>query len=213
MTNSIAEIEDAECMFVIGSNTTEAHPVLALRMKKALRDGAKLIVADPRRTWLAERAHIHLPLRPGTDIPLLNAMAYVILSEGLQDELYIEGLTENFEEMKEAAMAWPPERAAEVCGVSAEDIREAARIYATTDKSGIYYTLGITEHVCGVDNVRGLSNLALMTGHLGRPSTLWPEGLGAAKPRLPRAIAPCARVEPGPRRSGAAPWRGRVEPR
>ncbi len=170
MTNSIAEIEDTQCMFVIGSNTTEAHPVLALRMKTALRRGAKLIVADPRRTWLAERAHIHLPIKPGTDIPLLNAMANVILSEGLQNHAYVENLTENFEEMKAGAEAWPPERAAEVCGVNADDIREAARIYATTDRSGIYYTLGITEHVCGVDNVRGLSNLALMTGHLGRPS-------------------------------------------
>ena len=170
MTNSIAEIEDTQCMFVIGSNTTEAHPVLALRMKTALRRGAKLIVADPRRTWLAERAHIHLQIKPGTDIPLLNAMAHVILAEGLQDQAYIEGLTEGYEDCAAAAETWPPERAAEVCGVSADDIREAARIYATTDRSGIYYTLGITEHVCGVDNVRGLSNLALMTGHLGRPS-------------------------------------------
>ena len=84
MTNSIAEIEDADCMFVIGSNTTEAHPVLALRMKKALRRGAKLIVADPRRTWLADRAHWHLQLKPGTDIPLLNGIANVILEEGLE---------------------------------------------------------------------------------------------------------------------------------
>ena len=136
MTNSIAEIEDAQCMFVIGSNTTEAHPVLALRMKTALRRGAKLIVADPRRTWLAERAHIHLPLKPGTDIPLLNAMAHVILAEGLQDQGYVENLTEGFDEARVAAEAWPPERAAEVCGVSADAIREAARIYATTDRSG-----------------------------------------------------------------------------
>ncbi len=170
MTNSIAEIEDADCMFVIGSNTTEAHPVLALRMKKALRRGAKLIVADPRRTWLADRAHWHLQLKPGTDIPLLNGIANVILEEGLEDKVYIEGLTENFDAFREAVMEWPPERAAEVTGVPAAAIREAARAYATTDRAGIYYTLGITEHVCGVDNVRGLSNLALMTGHLGRPS-------------------------------------------
>lgn len=170
MTNSIAEIENADCMFVIGSNTTEAHPVLALRMKTALRRGAKLIVADPRRTWLAERAHLHLQLRPGTDIPLLNGIAHVILAEGLENQVYIENLTENFESFREAVEAWPPERASEVSGVPAEDIIEAARIYATTDRAGIYYTLGITEHVCGVDNVRSLSNLALMTGHLGRES-------------------------------------------
>jgi len=170
MTNSIAEIENTDCMLVIGSNTTEAHPVLALRMKTAMRRGARLIVVDPRRTWLAERADIHLQLRPGTDIPLMNAVAGVILEEGLADRLYIENLTENFDEFAEAARAWSPERAAELCGVDAEDIRRAARIYATSDKSGIYYTLGITEHVCGVDNVRSLSNLALLTGHLGRES-------------------------------------------
>jgi len=168
MTNSIAEIEDADCLFVIGSNTTEAHPVIALRMKKAIRRGAKLIVADPRRTWLAERADIHLQLKPGTDIPLVNALAHVILKEGLQAQDYITNLTENYEEFAQAVSEWPPERAAEVCGVSADDIRAAARIYATTDRAGIYYTLGITEHVCGVDNVRALSNLALATGHLGR---------------------------------------------
>lgn len=168
MTNSIAEIEDTDCMFVIGSNTTEAHPVIALRMKKALRRGAKLVVADPRKTWMARHAHIHLQLTPGTDIPLLSAMAQVILEEGLQDREYVETLTENFDEFAAAAMEWPPERAAEVCGVPAELIREAARIYATTEKAGIYYTLGITEHICGVDNVRALSNLALITGHIGR---------------------------------------------
>jgi predicted molibdopterin-dependent oxidoreductase YjgC len=167
MTNSIAEIEDTDCLFVIGSNTTEAHPVLALRMKTALRRGAKLIVADPRRTWLAERADIHLQLKPGTDIPLCSAMAHVILTEGLQDRVFVENLTENFDEFAAAAMEWPPERAAEMCGVSADDIRVAARAYATTPKAGIYYTLGITEHICGVDNVRALSNLALITGHVG----------------------------------------------
>jgi formate dehydrogenase alpha subunit len=168
MTNSIAEIEDTDCMFVIGSNTTEAHPVIALRMKKALRRGAKLVVADPRKTWMARHADIHLQLTPGTDIPLLNAIAYVILEEGLQDQVYVENLTENFDEFAAAANEWPPERAAEVCGVPADLIRQAARAYATTEKAGIYYTLGVTEHICGVDNVRALSNLALITGHIGR---------------------------------------------
>lgn len=170
MTNSIAEIEDADCMMVVGSNTTEAHPVLALRMKKARRNGAHLIVVDPRRTWLAERADIHLQLTPGTDIPLMNAIAYVILEEGWGDDVYVENLTENFDIFAEAARKWTPERAAEVCNVSASDIREAARLYATSERSGIYYTLGITEHICGVDNVRSLSNLALLTGNLGKES-------------------------------------------
>lgn len=171
MTNSIAEIENSDCMLVVGSNTTEAHPVLALRMKKAMRNGAKLVVVDPRKTWLAERADVHLQLKPGTDIPLMNAIANVIISENLHNHQYIENLTEGFEEMSAAASEWPVERAAEVCQVAAKDIVRAAQIYAQHERAGIYYTLGITEHVCGVDNVRSLSNLALITGHLGYEST------------------------------------------
>ena len=171
MTNSIAEIENSECMLVVGSNTTDAHPVLALRMKKALRNGAKLLVVDPRKTWLAERADVHLQIKPGTDIPLMNAIAHVIISEDLHDKQYVETLSEGFEEMSEAAAEWPVERAAEICEVSANDIRRAARIYASYKHAGIYYTLGITEHVCGVDNVRSLSNLAIITGHIGYEAT------------------------------------------
>ncbi|HIA38454.1 MAG TPA: formate dehydrogenase subunit alpha [Planctomycetes bacterium] len=171
MTNSIAEIEQSECMLVVGSNTTEAHPVLALRMKKALRGGAKLLVVDPRKTWLAERADVHLQIKPGTDIPLMNAIANVIISEDLHNKQYVESLTEGFDEMKLAAAEWPVERAAAICEVDAGDIRKAARLYAAYKHAGIYYTLGITEHVCGVDNVRSLSNLALITGHLGYEAT------------------------------------------
>jgi formate dehydrogenase major subunit/formate dehydrogenase alpha subunit len=171
MTNSIAEIEKSECMLVVGSNTTEAHPVLALRMKKAMRNGSKLLVVDPRKTWLAERADVHLQIKPGTDIPLMNAIANIIIEEDLHNQQYVEHLTEGFDEMREAIAEWPAERAAEVCQIAADDIRRAARLYAKYDRTGIYYTLGITEHVCGVDNVRSLSNLALITGNLGREST------------------------------------------
>ncbi len=171
MTNSIGEIRNADCLFVIGSNTTEAHPVLAMEMKRAVLRGAKLIVADPRRIWLAGMADHYLQLNPGTDVALLNGMAHTIIAEGLTDPAFIAQHTEGFEAVKAQVAPWTPERASAVCGVPADDIRAAARLYATTYKAGIYYTLGITEHTHGTDNVYGLSNLVLMTGHLGRESS------------------------------------------
>jgi formate dehydrogenase alpha subunit len=171
MTNSIPEIRDTELMFVIGSNTTEAHPIIAMEMKRAALRGAKLIVADPRAIWLSEIADLHLQLKPGTDVALLNALAHVIITEDLVDQEFIANHCENFEELKAAILECSPEWAEEICKVPAEDIRTAARMYATTHKAGIYYTLGITEHTHGTDNVYGLANLVLMTGHLGRPSS------------------------------------------
>ena len=171
MTNSTREIRDADCLFVIGSNTTEAHPIIAMEMKRAVRRGATLIVADPRRIWLSSIASRHLRLKPGTDVWLLNAMAHVIVTEDLVDHAFIEANVEGFAAVAEKVLEYTPEKAAEVTGVAAEDIRWAARAYATTDKAGIYYTLGITEHSHGTENVYALANLVLMTGHLGRPST------------------------------------------
>lgn len=167
MTNSIPEIRDADLLFVIGSNTTEAHPIIAMEMKRAVRRGAKLIVADPRQIWLTQLAHHHLQLKPGTDVWLLNAMAHVIVSEGLVDEAFVKRHTEGFEAVKQTVQNYPPEQAEEVTGVPADEIRAAARAYAVTKKAGIYYTLGITEHTHGTDNVYALANLVLMTGHLG----------------------------------------------
>jgi len=168
MTNSIPEIRDTELMFVIGSNTTEAHPIIAMEMKRAKRSGAKLIVADPRKIWLTEIADLHLQIRPGTDVALLTAMAHVIVAEDLHDKEFIAAHTEGFDAVLECTRETTPEWAEEITGVPAEDIRTAARWYATTKHAGIYYTLGITEHSHGTDNVYGLANLVLMTGHLGR---------------------------------------------
>jgi predicted molibdopterin-dependent oxidoreductase YjgC len=156
---------------VIGSNTTEAHPVLALRIKKAVRNGATLIVADPRKIWLTKLAKRHLQLRPGTDVWLLNAMMHTILAEGLQDEDFIREHTEDFDAVREVVSRYTPEEAEKVTGVAADDIRFAARAYAGERHAAIFYTLGITEHACGVDNIWSLSNLVLMTGHLGYEST------------------------------------------
>ena len=167
MTNSIPEIRDAEFLFVTGSNTTEAHPIIAMEMKRAVSRGAKLAVADPRAIWLTEIADWHMQLKPGSDVWLLNAMAHVIVTEGLEDREWLEANTENFEAVRETVLRYPPEEAEKITGVPAEMIREVARGYAGTKKAGIYYTLGITEHTCGTDNVYALSNLVLMTGHLG----------------------------------------------
>jgi predicted molibdopterin-dependent oxidoreductase YjgC len=156
---------------VIGSNTTEAHPVLALRMKKAVRKGATLVVADPRKIWLTKIARRHLQLRPGSDVWLLNAIMHVILREGLQNEEYIREYTEDFDAVAEVVARYSPEEAERVTGVPAADIVATAREYATERHAAIFYTLGITEHACAIDNIWSLSNLVLMTGHLGYEST------------------------------------------
>jgi predicted molibdopterin-dependent oxidoreductase YjgC len=156
---------------VIGSNTTEAHPVLALRMKKAVRKGATLVVADPRKIWLTKLAKRHLQLRPGSDVWLLNAIMHVILREGLQNDDYIREFTEGFDAVAEVVARYTPEEAEKVTGVPAADIVATAREYARERHAAIFYTLGITEHACAIDNIWSLSNLVLMTGHLGYEST------------------------------------------
>ncbi len=167
MTNSIPEIRDADLLFGIGSTTAEAPPILAMDMKLAVARGARLAVADPRAIWLTGIADWHLQIKPGSDVWLLNAMAHVIVSEGLADDDWIAANTEDFEAVRDTVRRYPPEQAEKVTGVTAHMIREVARAYATTKKAGIFYTLGITEHTTGTDNVYALSNLVLMTGHLG----------------------------------------------
>ena len=171
MTNAIGEIRDADFLFVIGSNTSEAHPIIAMEMKRAVHKGATLVVADPRSIWMTSIAKKHLQLTPGSDVWLLNAMAQVIIAEDLVDQRFIDTQTENFEAVRDAVATYTPEEAEKVTGIAAEDIRWTARAYATTEKAGIYYTLGITEHSHGTDNVYALANLVLMTGHLGKPAT------------------------------------------
>ncbi len=172
MTNSISDITQARVILVTGSNTTEAHPVLALQMKKAVRQhGAKLILIDPRRIGLADFAHMHLRHKPGSDVAIFNAMAHVIIAEGLADEAFIAARTENFAALKEAVQDWTPARAAAISEVPAAQIVEAARLYATSGASAIFWAMGITQHTTGTDNVKVLANLAMMTGNIGRPGT------------------------------------------
>jgi formate dehydrogenase alpha subunit len=172
MTNSIADIAEADVLLVAGSNTTESHPVISLQMKKAVRQrGARLILLDPREIELAQFAHLHLRHQPGSDVAVINAMAQVILSEGLQDQAFIQERTEGFEAYAQAVAEWPPERAQAISGVPAELIAAAARLYAGAEAASIFWAMGITQHVSGTDNVKALSDLALLTGNVGRPGT------------------------------------------
>jgi predicted molibdopterin-dependent oxidoreductase YjgC len=171
MSNPLVDMEKPDVFFCIGTNMTECHPVAATRLKKAIRRGAKLIVADPRRIGLAEMAHLYLPLRVGSDVALLLAMAHVIAREGLIDEDFIMQRAADSAAFLRHIKEFPPEWAETITGVPAKDIETAAVWYGGADKAAIYYTLGITEHICGVDNVQSLCNLALMTGNLGREGT------------------------------------------
>ena len=171
MSNPLVDMEKPDVIFCIGTNMTECHPVAATGLKKAVARGAKLIVADPRRIGLAEMSHLYLPLRVGSDTALLLGMAHVIAREGLIDEEFIRNRTVGFDEFFEHISQWTPEWAETITGVPAKDIETAAMWYGGADKSAIYYTLGITEHICGVENVQSLCNLALMTGNLGREGT------------------------------------------
>lgn len=172
MTNSIDELENADCIFVTGSNTTEAHPIIALRIKAAVtRHDAKLILADPRSIDLARFAELHMRQRSGTDVALLNAMMNVIITEGLCDEGFIASRTEGLEEVKKCVENCTVEWAEGITGVPAEMIRESARIYAKAGCASIVYSMGITQHTTGTDNVMALANLAMLTGNVGREST------------------------------------------
>lgn len=168
MTNSVAEIADNEALFVIGSNTTENHPIIALRMKEAVAKGAKLIVADPREIPLVKFATLWLRHRPGTDAVLLNSIMSAILAEGLEDKTFINERAEGYEEFLQSLEPFTPEYGEEMTGVPAGDIIKAARIYASAKNAGIYYAMGITQHVMGTNNVSAVGNIAMLTGNVGK---------------------------------------------
>jgi len=174
-TQTFDSVMDTDVMIVIGANPTDAHPVFASLMKRRLREGAKLIVIDPRKTALVRSPHVeadyHLPLRPGTNVAMINAIAHVVMTEGLMDQNYIDERCDN-----DAFNDWQsfikdpinsPETVADYTGVPAEDIRGAARLYATSGNGSIYYGLGVTEHSQGSTMVIGMANLAMATGNIG----------------------------------------------
>ncbi len=168
MTNSIGELEDADCILVIGSNTNENHPVIAARIKRAAHLKNKdLIVVDPRKQDLVKFSRLWLRQTPGTDIALVNALMQVIIAENLHDQTYVAERTENFEALKETVAKYTPEYAENITGVPAAQIIEAARMYARAKAASIVYCMGITQHTVGTDNVKTLANLAMLCGNLG----------------------------------------------
>jgi formate dehydrogenase major subunit len=168
-TNSFADIEKAQTILVCGANPTENHPIVGARIRQAALGGAKLIVIDPRRTELANCADVHLQIRPGTNVALLNALACVVAEEQLIDRDFIASRVLHWETFRSFIRQWTPERAAAICGVDAGQIRDAARLYATSKPSLSVHGLGLTEHLQGTAGVMCLINLALLTGNLGKP--------------------------------------------
>jgi formate dehydrogenase major subunit len=171
MTNSIEEIERSDCIFIIGSNTSVAHPLIATRVFRAKANGAKVIIADPRRIPIVLQSDLHLRQNLGTDVALINGLMHIILKNGWQDQTFIEERTEKFEELKKVIEKYPPEKVSEITGIPVADLEKAAEWYAKAERSSILYTMGITQHTTGVDNVKSLANLAMLTGNLGKEST------------------------------------------
>ena len=171
-TNSFDDIEASNTIFVFGANPLENHPIVGARIRQhVLKSGANLIVADPRDTELAAGATLHLRLKPGTNIPLLNALAHVIVTEDLVDHKFLQERVAEWDEFRAFIGDWAAERAEGICGVPAGDIRKAARLYATAKPSISFHGLGLTEHTQGTEGVMALINLALVTGNLAKPGT------------------------------------------
>ncbi len=171
MTNAIEELENADCILIAGSNTTEQHPLVARYIMRAKEKGAKLIVVDPRVIPLALFADLHLRQRPGTDVAWINGFMNVIINEGLADKKFIEERTEGYEELAKVVAKYTPEYVESISGIPKEQLIEAARTYAKAENAAIVYSMGITQHTTGVDNVKSCANLASLTGNVGKPST------------------------------------------
>ncbi len=171
MTNAVSELEESDTIFIIGSNTATAHPLVATRIFRAMEKGANIIVADPRKNQIADFAKLYVRHKPGTDVALLNGMMKVILDQGLENADFIKDKTQEFEAFKAAIEKIDLDEAASITGVSVEDITALAETYAKSNTSSIVYCMGITQHTNGVNNVKSLANLAMLTGHIGKPGT------------------------------------------
>ena len=191
MTNSIRDIaENSKVIFIIGSNTTEQHPVIGIKIRRAKRmRGAKLIVADPRRIDIARYADLHLRHKPGTDIALLNGLMHIILREGWEDEEFIASRTEGFETLKETVAKYTPELASEITGVPVAQLEQAARMLGENRPGSLLYAMGITQHIVGVQNVVSCANLQMLLGNMGVP--------GRRRQPAPRAEQRAGRVRHG----------------
>jgi len=171
MTNSIDEFEDADLFLVTGSNTTAQHPLIGSRIINAKERGAKLLLIDPREIPLARFADLHLRQNIGTDVAVLNGIMHVIIEEGLYNKAFVETRTEGFDQLKAVVDRYKPRVVEKISGINARDLEEAARMYAAADKAMIVYAMGITQHTTGTDNVKSCASLAMLTGHVGKPST------------------------------------------
>jgi len=171
VSNQVNDVERAEVIFIIGANATANHPVAATWMKNAAKRGAKIVVADPRRTELARHATYFLQFNPDTDVALLNAMLHTIVDEDLADEAFIKSRTTGYKALAENVKRYSPEAMAPICGIPAQTIREVARLYARSKGSMIFWGMGVSQHVHGTDNARCLIALAMVTGQIGRPGT------------------------------------------
>ncbi len=170
MTNSVPEFStETQCFLITGSNTSEAHPLVASHVLKARERGAKIIVVDPRKIQIGRLADLHLRPRPGTDVAWLNGLMNVIVTEGLQDTAFIDERTEGYEDLRRTVAEYTPERVEAIAGIPADDLRAAARIYAGSKPAAILYAMGITQHTTGTDNVKSCANLAMLTGNVGIP--------------------------------------------
>ncbi len=171
MTNSIPELAEATCILVAGSNTMEAHPLIASYILRAVERGAKLIVVDPRDIPLARFADLHLRPTPGTNVAWLNGLMHVILAEGLEDKAFIAERTEGFDALAKVLEEYTPEYVEKLAGIPAADLVAAARLFGQAERGSIVYAMGITQHTAGTENVLSCANLALLTGNVGRPGT------------------------------------------
>jgi len=168
MTNSIDELESTDLILATGTNTTENHPVIGAKVKRAVRrHGTKLIVIDPREIDLVKYADIWLRQKPGTDVAVFNGLMNVIIAEGLYDKEYVAGRTEGFEALKAVVAKYTPESVEKISGVPAEDLKKAARMYAQAGRASIIYAMGITQHITGTDNVKSTANLSMLCGNVG----------------------------------------------
>jgi formate dehydrogenase major subunit len=172
MTNNIDDFGNAKCIFAIGTNTAEAHPVLAMKIRRTVRfNGAKLIVANPMEVDFVRDADLWIRHKYGTDVPLMMGMCRVILDEGLHDAAFVTERCENFEAFKKSLDAYPLDKVSEITGVPPDVIVKAAQMYATSGASTILYAMGLCEHSHGTDNVIATANLSMLTGNIGKPGT------------------------------------------
>lgn len=167
MTNSIADTKKTDLFLMIGSNPDTSHPTIGLRIHQALDNGAKMIVVDPRRTELAERADLWLRIKPGTDVALLNSMMNVIIEEDLLDKKFVEERTEDYDELARLVKKYQPFMVEKITGIPAEQIRQAARMYAAQGRHAIFHGMGITHYITGTDRVKSIANLAMLCGKVG----------------------------------------------